>query len=1016
MTVENTQNKMPPLQMGTTNEYPFNFAVLLQDPTAEEALEAIKASVLQADGTEIELVYNTDYTVTLNTDRIGGTLTVNDIRTSGDYITIYRQYAQTQEVDYKDFNSAPAETFEQCFDKLTMLSQQQQEEINRSIKLPVSSDITNLSLPNPVAGRTLKWNESETGLINSDVSIDEIDDSVQAALEASINAKQQAEIASDAAKEVVEKVSEVDNIWSEIVEGNMFKLQIFDTVVKDHILTYEESKGLALQGTWIYKDAIAGERYGYADFYNKCLEEYENAENTKQWLKSNVNYVGYVVDNQGVLSGFSSTSWAVLPNNFNVGSSAWELVVSFTTGTIGTDQYIVNSSSLAYQPFGISISAGGKIVANGYKNNSTTTLFTINGSSVLSANTKYLVTLSYDSITGYTLKLGTSLATLTDEGTSTVTTPINTGYNIALGADFSENGAYYGVAFTGSIDLKESYININGERWWDGVEMITKNPNGHIFYDIADKDIIDSFFESTGTAWFYGIDTENERIFLPRDKYFAVNGIAPVVGNGKAVTWTNGTSEGTFSTSHNSNYICHSSATNLNVGATASHSTWSPDLSAIGITTDPTKSGVEAHLTANEDKYLYICVGNTVSDTSWVDVVTQVEGGVKDLEDKTLEGIERLKQSSTALTQTQITNCLLEVPQNIKLELNNGVLTLKAGSIVTVPNGKNADGSLKFDYVTVESDLSSGTISTTLATRAVFINADNYTFADGSISYVFSGNTSVMNATTPYNYSRFYNIEVNKMYTGNGTSWDERPWCLPIAIATNDSTGKFTSIDQTFNGMGYIGSTVWIDKGVKGLIPNGRNEDGTLKNIEVVTNNVLTRTVANNISLPITLFLNPTNTGLFIPPSKQVVYDKINNITVNNVTGERYYSPQLATFYTTNGVVSNFNPKQPFRAVDYNDIAGLKAYITETYVNGTSWYRVWSDGWIEQGGYSSSMPVTVTLLKAFSNTNYTVQATMNSNNNVGNYENLAISNKATTGFKIYQHTISNAVSWYACGY
>ena len=248
MTVENTQNKMPPLQMGTTNEYPFNFAVLLQDPTAEEALEAIKASVLQADGTEIELVYNTDYTVTLNTDRIGGTLTVNDIRTSGDYITIYRQYAQTQEVDYKDFNSAPAETFEQCFDKLTMLSQQQQEEINRSIKLPVSSDITNLSLPNPVAGRTLKWNESETGLINSDVSIDEIDDSVQAALEASINATQQAGIASDAAKEVLEA--------KEIFE----KVKIIATLEIGDIgftqMAIDETKGLRrkLNGQLIIQD------------------------------------------------------------------------------------------------------------------------------------------------------------------------------------------------------------------------------------------------------------------------------------------------------------------------------------------------------------------------------------------------------------------------------------------------------------------------------------------------------------------------------------------------------------------------------------------------------------------------------------------------------------------------------------------------------------------------------------------------------------------------------------------
>ncbi len=169
MTVENIQNKMPPLQMGTTTQYPFTFAVLLQDPTEEEALKAIKARVLLADGSEVELVYETDYTVELNTNRIGGTVTVKNARTSTDYITIFREYEQTQEVDYRDFNSAPAETFEQCFDKLTMLSQQQQEQIDRSLKFSVSSTSINPSLPEPIANNTLIWNEEGTDFKNYDI-------------------------------------------------------------------------------------------------------------------------------------------------------------------------------------------------------------------------------------------------------------------------------------------------------------------------------------------------------------------------------------------------------------------------------------------------------------------------------------------------------------------------------------------------------------------------------------------------------------------------------------------------------------------------------------------------------------------------------------------------------------------------------------------------------------------------------------------------------------------------------
>lgn len=64
------------------------------------------------------------------------------------------------------------------------------------------------------------------------------------------------------------------------------------------------------------------------------------------------------------------------------------------------------------------------------------------------------------------------------------------------------------------------------------------------------------------------------------------------------------------------------------------------------------------------------------------------------------------------------------------------------------------------------------------------------------------------------------------------------------------------------------------------------------------------------------------------------------------------------------------------------DIADLKAHsIVETYVNGTSWYRVYSDGWCEQGGFivapsTSNNNYAVTLLKPFVDTNYQIQKTI----------------------------------------
>ena len=54
----------------------------------------------------------------------------------------------------------------------------------------------------------------------------------------------------------------------------------------------------------------------------------------------------------------------------------------------------------------------------------------------------------------------------------------------------------------------------------DNTVTLYTNANGHIFYDIADKEAIDAWYETYGTAWYYGVDENAERIFLPRNKWF----------------------------------------------------------------------------------------------------------------------------------------------------------------------------------------------------------------------------------------------------------------------------------------------------------------------------------------------------------------------------------------------------------------------------------------------------------------------------------------------------------------
>lgn len=53
------------------------------------------------------------------------------------------------------------------------------------------------------------------------------------------------------------------------------------------------------------------------------------------------------------------------------------------------------------------------------------------------------------------------------------------------------------------------------------------------------------------------------------------------------------------------------------------------------------------------------------------------------------------------------------------------------------------------------------------------------------------------------------------------------------------------------------------------------------------------------------------------------------------------------------------------------DDNSLHAYIISSYHSGTSWYRVYSDGWCEQGGSITTSDGTIIFLKEFIDTNYT---------------------------------------------
>ena len=330
---------------------------------------------------------------------------------------------------------------------------------------------------------------------------------------------------------------------------------------------------------------------------------------------------------------------------------------------------------------------------------------------------------------------------------------------------------------------------------------------------------------------------------------------------------------------------------------------------------------------------------------------------------------ERQEKANVNLSNsTAITNCLTHIPQDIKLELVDGTLTLKAGSKVYVPNGFKADGTTqKFDVVTIESDLiiketGNGQFMVTVQQTGT----GTYT---GLISTFFSSATQ---PSISVQYAYWYDTTNNVIkYTSNtGSTWTNINCSFPIGIVTV-SSGTVTSIDQIFNGFGYIGSTVFALPGVKGLIPDGRNEDGSLKNIEHTIDRVLTIAFPGALKRWI-FIIKKNNAGLGCPEEYFYVSETQPSVKSETQvwykpsTNEMFYSnwQNTSTFkkeagfcylslnYPTNTSISDFNPKTTFQAVDRNDSSWLSGlgmpgnkYINLTLGASGSSYTAPANGW-----------------------------------------------------------------------
>ena len=151
MTVSSLTTKNSYSGNGSTSAFSYTFKIFDDDDVTV---------IIRTDstGTETVKTKTTHYTVSGVGNAGGGTITFTsgNIPASGETVLLLRNTPLTQATDYTPNDPFPAATHEDALDKLTLISQDTQEEIDRSIKLSRANTMTSTEFTVPAATRANK--------------------------------------------------------------------------------------------------------------------------------------------------------------------------------------------------------------------------------------------------------------------------------------------------------------------------------------------------------------------------------------------------------------------------------------------------------------------------------------------------------------------------------------------------------------------------------------------------------------------------------------------------------------------------------------------------------------------------------------------------------------------------------------------------------------------------------------------------------------------------------------------
>ncbi len=158
MTVPANLNRITYNGNGSTTVFAYTFPILDEGD--------LDVYVVSSAGVATLKTITTHYTVSGVGVLTGGNVTMLTAPASGEQLLIIRNVAITQESEYNDNREIPADTIEENIDKLTMIAQQLDEEVGRSLTLPVQTSGVSAELPTPEADTIIGWDAAGTALEN----------------------------------------------------------------------------------------------------------------------------------------------------------------------------------------------------------------------------------------------------------------------------------------------------------------------------------------------------------------------------------------------------------------------------------------------------------------------------------------------------------------------------------------------------------------------------------------------------------------------------------------------------------------------------------------------------------------------------------------------------------------------------------------------------------------------------------------------------------------------------------